>query len=329
MKNIETLIKKMIDIYVKDADVYVNNGSLWLIFTEEKKWVIELDNAGNLWYNYHFFYKIFKLISMNVVENQHYITRWVEDALQNGVNNTWKLYFKNKSLVEDALQNGVNNTDRIKWNVTKQVEDALQNGVNNTENALQQLNPSFEDALQNGVKKTTSYHSKNLYPVKVEDIIQNGVKKTLSVEEGTFTSIGFGVHVEDTIQNGVKHTSEWESESKTQVEDALQNGVKQTLSIKKYYSPWVEDALENGVKIKPALESNEGFMMGTPYVDKFFSKEDVEDTVQNGVKETRWMSDWVDNKVENTIQNGVKETLSNFISSDVCVEDIIQNGVKI
>jgi len=51
----------------------------------------------------------------------------------------------------------------------------------------------------------------------------NGVNKTLSVEEGTFTSIGFGVHVEDTIQNGVKHTSEWESESKTQVEDALQN----------------------------------------------------------------------------------------------------------
>ena len=38
MANIETLIKKMIDIHVKYADVYVNNGSLWLIFTEEKKW---------------------------------------------------------------------------------------------------------------------------------------------------------------------------------------------------------------------------------------------------------------------------------------------------
>ena len=254
MANIETLIKKMIDIHVKYADVYVNNGSLWLIFTEEKKWVIELDNAGNLWYNYHFFYKIFKLISMNVVDNQHYITRWVEDALQNG--------------------------------------------VNNTENALQQLNPSFEDALQNGVKNTTSYHSKNLYPV------------------------------EDALQNGVKHTSEWESESKTQVEDALQNGVKHTNSFELKRMLFVEDTLQNGVKIKPALESNEGLMMGTPYVDKFFSKEDVEYTVQNGVKETRWMSDWVDNKVENTIQNGVKETLSNFISSDVCVEDIIQNGVK-
>ena len=59
MSNIEIIVKKLINIYVKDADVYVNNGSLWLIFTEEKKWVIELDNAGNLWYNYHFFYNIF------------------------------------------------------------------------------------------------------------------------------------------------------------------------------------------------------------------------------------------------------------------------------
>ena len=107
MKNIETLIKKMIDIHVKDADVYVNNGSLWLIFTEEKKWVIELDNAGNLWYNYHFFSKIFKLISMNVVEKQHYITRWVEDALQNGVKQTQWASIDKAQYVEDALQNGV------------------------------------------------------------------------------------------------------------------------------------------------------------------------------------------------------------------------------
>jgi hypothetical protein len=88
MKNIETLIKKMIDIHVKGVDSYVNNDSLWLIFTEEKKWVIKLDKDGILWYNYNFFSKIFKLISMNVVDNEHYITRWVEDAIQNGVKRT-------------------------------------------------------------------------------------------------------------------------------------------------------------------------------------------------------------------------------------------------
>jgi hypothetical protein len=70
-------------------------------------------------------------------------------------------------------------------------------------------------------------------------------------------------------------------------------------------------------------------MMGTPYVDKFFSKEDVEDTVQNGVKETRWMSDWEDNKVEDTIQNGVKETKNLQWMKTTLIEDTVQNGVKI
>ena len=180
MANIEIIVKKLIDIHVKDADVYVNNGSLWLIFTEEKKWVIDLDKNGNLWYNYHFFSKIFKLISMNVVEKQHYITRWVEDALQNGVNHTQK-------------------------QIPKRLLDV-------------------EDTIQNGVKRTWLLSLKNNR--KVEDTLQNGVKKTLSVEEGTFTSIGFGVHVEDVLQNGVKETrwmSDWED---NKVEDTIQNGVK-------------------------------------------------------------------------------------------------------
>ena len=61
----------------------------------------------------------------------------------------------------------------------------------------------------------------------------------------------------------------------------------------------------------------------------------VEDVLQNGVKETRWMSDWEDNKVENTIQNGVKGTkIQELDTWDIqkCrvkeVEDIIQNVVK-
>ena len=107
MKNIETLIKKMIDIHVKDVDSYVNNGSLWLIFTEEKKWVIELDKTGTLWYNYYFFSKIFQIISMDIGKNQHYITKWVEDTIQNGVKHTDEVYEHLIFEVEDAIQNGV------------------------------------------------------------------------------------------------------------------------------------------------------------------------------------------------------------------------------
>jgi len=107
MKNIETLIKKMIDIHIKDVDSYVNNGSLWLIFTEEKKWVIELDKTGTLWYNYYFFSKIFQIISMDIGKNQHYITKWVEDTIQNGVKHTDEVYEHLIFEVEDAIQNGV------------------------------------------------------------------------------------------------------------------------------------------------------------------------------------------------------------------------------
>ena len=226
MANIETLIKKMIDIYVKDADVYVNNGSLWLIFTEEKKWVIELDNAGNLWYNYHFFYNIFKLISMNVVENQHYITRWVEDA----------------------LQNGVNNTDRIKWNVTKQVEDALQNGVKHTSEWESESKTQVEDALQNGVKETR--WMSDWVDNKVENTIQNGVKETLS------NFISSDVCVEDIIQNGVKGTKiqeldTWDIQKcrVKEVEDIIQNVVKDTKNLQWMKTTLIEDAVQNGVKI--------------------------------------------------------------------------------
>ena len=226
MANIETLIKKMIDIHVKYADVYVNNGSLWLIFTEEKKWVIELDNAGNLWYNYHFFYNIFKLISMNVVDNQHYITRWVEDA----------------------LQNGVNNTDRIKWNVTKQVEDALQNGVKHTSEWESESKTQVEDALQNGVKETR--WMSDWVDNKVENTIQNGVKETLS------NFISSDVCVEDIIQNGVKGTKiqeldTWDIQKcrVKEVEDIIQNVVKDTKNLQWMKTTLIEDAVQNGVKI--------------------------------------------------------------------------------
>ena len=152
MVNIETLIKKMIDIHVKGVDSYVNNGSLWLIFTEEKKWVIELDNAGNLWYNYNFFSKIFKLISMNVVEKQHYITRWVEDALQNGMKYTACCEHNSQQCVEDALQNGVKRTLNSIIYRAPMVEDTIQNGVKDTISQYQHHHRGVENTLQNGVK---------------------------------------------------------------------------------------------------------------------------------------------------------------------------------
>ena len=225
MSNIEIIVKKLINIYVKDADVYVNNGSLWLIFTEEKKWVIELDNAGNLWYNYHFFYKIFKLISMNVVDNQHYITRWVEDALQNGVKNTTSYHSKNLYPVEDTLQNGVKHTSEWESESKTQVEDVLQNGIKQTSEGLGLEFIQVEDVLQNGVKETR--WMSDWEDNKVENTIQNGVKGTKIQELDTWDIQKCRVkEVEDIIQNVVKDTKNLQWMKTTLIEDAVQNGVK-------------------------------------------------------------------------------------------------------
>jgi hypothetical protein len=294
MKNIETLIKKMIDIHVKDADVYVNKGSLWLIFTEEKKWVIEFDNAGNLWYNYHFFSKIFKLISMNVVEKQHYITRWVEDALQNGMKYTGIRMNNAIYRVEDALQNGVKHTDRFKFfqdkpqimTVNTTIAGLSENGVKDTTGNVIWSDVNVEDVLQNGIKQTSE--GLGLEFIQVEDVLQNGVKKTLSVEEGTFTSIGFGVHVEDTIQNGVKHVRAFVNKGK-KVEDAIQNGVKDTKNLQWMKTTLIEDAVQNGVKHTEPGGYLGHTTIGDKVVHQFESPKqnnEVEDVIENSFKQT-------------------------------------------
>ncbi len=79
------LIKRFITQSTKGSDVFIHHGSKWIIFVEDKKWVIELTKEGTLWYNYYFFQNIFELVDLDVVENQHYITKWVEDNVINGV----------------------------------------------------------------------------------------------------------------------------------------------------------------------------------------------------------------------------------------------------
>ena len=147
----EKIVKKLIDESICDADSYFHNGNILVIYTEKKEWVFELKKNGDLWYNYYFFKDLFSYLSMDVVENQHYITKYVEDALQNGVKNTVFEYSSIKNVVEDALQNGVKNTNISFLDKDMRVEDALQNGVKNTLTDFEETNLVVEDALQNGL----------------------------------------------------------------------------------------------------------------------------------------------------------------------------------
>jgi hypothetical protein len=56
--------------------------------------------------------------------------------------------------------------------------------------------------------------------------------------------------------------------------------------------------------------------------------EEVEDVIENGVRNTDWRALPMTRSVEDTIQNGVKHTRGNENQQGITVEEVIQNGVK-
>ena len=106
----EKIVNRLINDAVKGVDTYKNSGSTWLIFTENKQWVIELTKEGVLWYNYNFFNNLFKYVSMEVTDNQHYITNWVENNVVKKVKRTRDANNFAMSVIEETIQNGVKHT---------------------------------------------------------------------------------------------------------------------------------------------------------------------------------------------------------------------------
>lgn len=161
-KKLEKILFGIFDNAIEGADRYNHNGSLWLIFTDEIRWVVEYTKSQTLWYNFYFFKNEMEIIGLDCVNNKDLIQKWFESR------------FLNINPVEDTIQSGVKYTNNwIKLNTTC-VEDTIQNGVKHTETTVFDFEHEVEDAIQNGVKHTRTC-SKT--PVKwVEDTIQNGNK---------------------------------------------------------------------------------------------------------------------------------------------------------
>ena len=238
-KSIYRLLKKIIDSKVQGTDIFKHNGSTWIIFENDKQWVIELTEDGTLWYNYNFFQDIFELVGLDVVENQNYITKWVEETIINGVNYTGSNTRDESHQVEDTIQNGVKETktpgedgdilgvldflsDNNTVNIPQLIDDIIYNGVKHTEYGdWLDGDERFDDIIQNGVKHTVA--SDCLPSVFVEDTIQNGVKHT----EKSLQIDGSCV-VEDVIQNGIKETHDDVYHHKGRVGGVIKNGIKET-----------------------------------------------------------------------------------------------------
>jgi hypothetical protein len=251
---------KLIDRFTEGVDTYYNNGSMWLIFTDRKKWVIELTEDGTLWYNYYFFQDCFKYLSLDVFENQHYITEWVEDTIQNRVLNTLRRLQSLSAAVEDTIQNGVKHTEpggylgsiEMKGKIVHQlespkqneeVEDVIENGVRKIEGEPHDYPHTVANIIKNGVKHT-EYGDWEDGDERFDDIIKNGIKETRleqNITEG---------EIDDIIQDGVKLTNcSSQIDGSCVVEDVIQNGIKETWGYEKQPQTRINDVIQTGKKI--------------------------------------------------------------------------------
>jgi hypothetical protein len=174
----ENLIHKLIEQNIKGVDTYQHNGSTWLIFTNDKRWVIELTEDKTLWYNYTFFKSIFDFFSIDVVENQSYITKWVEDTIINGLKETLNTEYMPKVMVEETIQNGVKETNGTLRRTLLGVDDIIQKGVKETNpvDVMKFFNNKMEETLENGVKETNSTNFPNGNCGYIKEILRKGIK---------------------------------------------------------------------------------------------------------------------------------------------------------
>lgn len=275
----EKIVNKLINHMIKGVDTYTHNGSTWLIFTDKKEWVIELTEEKTLWYNYNFFKRVFAYVSMDVVENQSYITKWVEGNIIGGVGQTQRCSQVSDRLLEVTIQNGVKENSFTYVSKIIGCVGAIENGVKETRLEMNITEGEVDDIIQDGVKETMFNQGHQSYTVK--NIIENGVRHTLNTEYMP-TSM-----VEDIIQSGVKETKtpgkdgdilstiEWMEENKSTS-----------------YTKMIDDVIDNGIKEVQPLPEQSGELIG--YGDYYKLKEDrtkpfidyLEDTIKFGVKES-------------------------------------------
>ena len=338
-KIVDTLINES----VKGVDTYTHNGSTWLIFTDTKQWVIELTESKTLWYNYNLFKGMFAYASMDVVENQHYITQWVEDNIINGVKHTNS--FDNPSLVDVGytIKNGVKETSHnVMLFQSMKVEDTIQNGIiekSVTENSLSfvKMKIDCENVIENGVKETELHGG--IRPSAVEDTLQNGIKETginlyqekdvrdviqNGVKETMFNQGHKPLTVKNIIENGIKETRLEMNITEGEVDDIIQDGVRDISPMTQYTDWQVEEIIENGVKNIRGIENDRSFFIEDTL------EMGVKETnhIKNNVRETKHFEEHLADTIDGVINEGVKSTGRIHKDYTKVVEYLIENGVK-
>jgi tartrate dehydratase alpha subunit/fumarate hydratase class I-like protein len=309
----EKILRRLMEYGLEGVDTYTHNGSTWLIFTDNKQWVIELTDNKTLWYNYNFFKQLFCVATNDVVSKQHHITKWVEDNIINKESSYVTLFRDardRKQQFKDTIENGIKMTSSLESrDYTGDIDDVLEKGVNET---LSGSYLNVDSVIQDGVKRTDNWLGRDISVI--EDTLKNGVKNTKMAYMKTDWSIN------DTIENGVMEVYNYGGSRKSSVGDVIQDGVKETKNAKGAYIEDVDEVIKEGVK-----ETNYD-------TDKY--TDDVKEVIREGVKSSTPRQYVGENIIDKIINKSVKEIKSWSESIDGnlnqygCVDAVINEGVK-
>ena len=245
------------DKFIDGSDIYYHRDSLWIVFTETKEWVIELTDKNTLWYNYRFFSRIFDFVSLDVVENQHYITKWVEDTIQNGVRHTFQHVWPNKTRVEDTIQNDIKETYYDNHHRLREVVLTLKDGTIETKQEPSQRTWMSGVVIENGIRETktsgdiesTMEFMNENNTLDVPKLIEEVITNTTGVKNNTPQEFfQYYMMVNDTIQNGIKYTHENIKVDSDEIEDTINNGIKETYEDVYHHEERIKGVIRNGIK---------------------------------------------------------------------------------
>ena len=173
-KNLEKLIFETFDNSIKGTNIYYNNGSMWIIFTEDRSWIVEFTKDKTLWYNYKHFIDILVLFGMGLDEGAEYIKKWYEDKFIFNVGKNSERYI-NESLVDNIIDKGVKDTIDGLYRNNPSVENTIQNGVKETCKSESTKSISLRRTIQNGVEHCEDGNRLD-GDERIENIIKDGVK---------------------------------------------------------------------------------------------------------------------------------------------------------
>lgn len=295
-ENLAKLIFQEFDDSIKGTDIYNHDGSMWLIFTEERKWVIEFTKQKTLWYNYKHFNDILMLFGMELTEGAEYIKKWYEDKFIFNVVKNEEAWFSH-TIVDNVIDNGVKETISNVHPYPKEVIDIIQNGVKETKTMEVDRIPLIKKVFQNGVKEVEFYDGDA--EILVNDAIENGVKEVMDGTMQVFL-------ISDIIKKGVKIVDYHILESMEQKDHSVT-----TLD----FTEKIKDTIENGVK---EISS----------VDCEYPRATI-NVINNGVKKTYSLSEDLQHEVDDTIMMGVKYMMSGSEFKNNQVEDVIKYSEKL